>query len=128
MRRALCAVLALMPVMALAQAATPPARPSWGAIASSYPAYGYAFEHPTREAAEHEALNQCRRNARKPAGCEVRSTFDRACGAYAQGNFGEWGAAVAPGANEAAQAAAKQCDNHLPTEPCKVVVRACSPR
>lgn len=127
MRSLCCAALALLPFMAMAQAASP-ARPSWGAIASSYPAYGYAFEHPTREAAEHEALNQCRRNARKPAGCEVRTTFERACGAYAQGNFGEWGAAVAPVANDAAQAAARQCDNHLPTEPCKVVVRACSPR
>ncbi|MDQ7973405.1 MAG: DUF4189 domain-containing protein [Rhodocyclaceae bacterium] len=127
MRRLCCAALALLPLIAMAQPASP-TRPSWGAIASSYPAYGYAFEHSTREAAEHEALNQCRRNARKPAGCEVRTTFDRACGAYAQGNFGEWGAAVAPGAAEAAQAAAKQCDNHLPTEPCRVVVRACSPR
>lgn len=127
MRRLCCAGLALLPFLAMAQTAAP-VRPSWGAIASSYPAYGYAFEHATREAAEHEALNQCRRNARKPAGCEVRTTFERACAAYAQGNFGEWGAAVALNLDEAAQAAAKQCDNHLPTEPCKVVVRACSAR
>ncbi|WP_399680456.1 DUF4189 domain-containing protein [Xenophilus sp.] len=103
-------------------------QPSWGAIASAYPAWGYAYEHPTREAAEREARAQCERaGRRRGASCEVRVTFERTCGAMAQGNYGEWGVATAPTAAEAARAAARQCDNHLPTEPCRVVVRACSP-
>ncbi|MFT4193365.1 DUF4189 domain-containing protein [Ottowia sp.] len=108
--------------------AADPQPPRWGAIASSYPAWGYAYDHPTRQAAEREARAQCERSAgRRGVLCEVRVTFDRACGALAQGNYGEWGAATAPAAAEAARAAARQCDDHLPTEPCKVVVRACSP-
>ena len=108
--------------------AADPQPPRWGAIASNYPAWGYAYDHPTRQAAEREARTQCERSAaRRGVLCEVRITFAQACGALAQGNYGEWGVATAPSAAEAARGAAKQCDDHLPTEPCKVVVRACSP-
>jgi hypothetical protein len=102
--------------------------PSWGAIASLQGWYGYAFDQPSRDAAETAARAQCDRAARRPGGCAVRTYFDRACGALATGNYGEWGTAVAATASAAGKAAASQCDSHLPTEPCKVVVSVCSRR
>lgn len=102
--------------------------PSWGAIASMQGWYGYAYNHPSRGAAELAARAQCDRAARRAGTCVVRAAFDRACGALATGNYGEWGTATAPTAVAAGRAAAAQCDGHLPTEPCKVVVGVCSPR
>jgi hypothetical protein len=105
-----------------------PARgPSWGAIASMQGWYGYAFNFPSRDAAELAARARCDRAAGRPGTCVVRTYFDRSCGALARGNYGEWGTAVAATANEAGKAAAGQCETHLPTEPCKVVVSVCSP-
>ena len=58
--------------------AADPQPPRWGAIASNYPAWGYAYDHPTRQAAEREAQAQCERSARRRGVlCEVRVTFDR---------------------------------------------------
>ena len=110
-----------------AQAATD-AGPSWGAIASLDGVYGYAFNHPTRAAAERAARAQCDRSAGRTGACAVRAYFDRSCGAFATGNYGEWGTAVAPTAAAASQAATLQCNNHLPTQPCKPLVSVCSPR
>jgi len=98
----------------------------WGAIAAAQQWFGYAFDHPSRAAAEQAARAQCERVARRSGPCSVRAAFDRSCGALAQGNFGEWGAASAATEQEAARDAAHQCNQHLPTEPCKVVVRVCS--
>lgn len=89
--------------------------------------YGYSFNHPSRGAAELAARAQCDRAAGRPGTCVVRGTFDRSCGALATGNYGEWGTASAASAGAAAKAAAGQCDSHLPTQPCKVVVSVCSP-
>ncbi|MDM0111504.1 DUF4189 domain-containing protein [Variovorax sp. J22R133] len=103
-------------------------KPSWGAIASVGNAYGYSFNHPSRRAAELAASAQCDRAAGSPGACVVRAYFDRYCGALAIGNFSEWGSAIAPTAGAAAKEAAAQCNSHLPTEPCKVLVSVCSPR
>lgn len=102
--------------------------PSWGAIASLQGWYGYAFDQPSRGAAETAARAQCDRAAGRPGACAVRTYFDRSCGALATGNYGEWGTAVAPTSADAGKAAAAQCESHLPTEPCKVVVSVCSRR
>lgn len=104
------------------------AGPSWGAIASLDGAYGYAFNHPSRAAAERAARAQCDRTTGRAGACVVRAYFDRSCGAFATGNYGEWGTAIAPTAAAASKAATVQCDNHLPTQPCKAVLSICSPR
>lgn len=104
----------------------PSARSSWGAIASQSRSYGYASRYPTRAAAEAAALAQCRRGAASPASCTVRAYFDRGCGALSEGNFGEWGAATALTLDAARKSALAQCDGHLPAEPCRIVVSACS--
>ncbi|OUL99078.1 DUF4189 domain-containing protein [Variovorax sp. JS1663] len=101
-------------------------RPSWGAIATLQGWYGYAYDQPTRDAAENAARARCERAAGRAGACIVRAYFDRACGALATGNYGEWGTAIAPTAEAAGKGAAAQCESHLPTEPCKVVVRVCS--
>jgi len=106
--------------------AGPPA--SWGAIASRPGAYGYAFNHPSRDAAERAARAQCDRMPGRAGSCEVRVSFDRSCGALATGNFGEWGAASAATTGAAGKAAIAQCEGRLPTEPCKVVTSVCSGR
>ena len=98
----------------------------WGAIASLNRWYGYSFSHPTRAAAEQAALNQCNRLAGRAGKCNVRLQFDRSCGALAEGNYGEWATATAPTREAAGKTAAAECDKHLPAEPCKVVVSACS--
>jgi len=113
----------------IATAATPAA---WGAIAATQGGYGYAYSHPTRGAAEQAALQQCEQAlARSRPGsvrgsCEVRSAFDRSCGALAVGNYGEWGIGTAATEAGARQAAVQQCNAHLPTEPCRVSVGFCS--
>lgn len=109
---------------------------SWGAIASQSQVYGYSFGWGSRDAAEQAARAQCdraqARTVRAGQGasagpCEVRSYFNRSCGAFALGNHTEWGAASAAGAAAAGRAAIEQCDAHLPTEPCKAVLAVCSP-
>lgn len=103
--------------------------PSWGAIASKNGGYGYSFNHSTRGGAERAARAECERAAGRPGTpCEVRTYFDRACGALATGNYGEWGAASASTTTAAGKVAMGQCDGHLPTEPCKLAVSVCSPR
>lgn len=102
--------------------------PSWGAIASLKGWYGFSFNQPTRGAAELAARAQCDRAAGRSGTCDVRAYFDRSCGALARGNYGEWGGGTAETADAAGKAAAAQCDGHLPAEPCKVVVKVCSPR
>jgi hypothetical protein len=101
--------------------------PRWGAIASRNGWYGYAFDQGTRAGAERSARAQCEKATGQAAGCDVRAYFDHACGALATGNFGEWGAATAATAGAAVQAAMGQCNDHLPTEPCKLLVSVCSP-
>jgi hypothetical protein len=101
--------------------------PRWGAIASRYGWYGYAFDQGTRAGAERSARAQCEKATGQAGSCDVRATFDHACGALATGNFGEWGAATAATAGAAVQAAMGQCNSHLPTEPCKLLVSVCSP-
>jgi hypothetical protein len=101
--------------------------PSWGAIASMQAWVGYSFNHPTRIAAETAAQAQCDRAAGRPGTCAVRAFFDRSCGALATGTYGEWGLATASTETAAGKAAAAQCDAHLPAEPCKVIVKVCSP-
>ncbi len=118
---------ALAGVAGAAQAQSAPA-PSWGAIASVYGSYGYAFNHPTRAAAEVAARTQCDRSVGRPGACAITAYFNRSCGALATGNYGEWGAATALTAEAAGKAAVGQCDAHLPTQPCKAVVSVCSPR
>lgn len=120
----LCCALAGMSADPAFAATDPDAR--WGAIASLNRWHGYSFSHPTREAAELAALNQCNRLAGRAGKCAVRLQFDRACGALAEGNYGEWATATAATREAAGKAAAVQCDNHLPAEPCKVVVSVCS--
>ena len=118
-----CMALLAGPAPLLAQ--MPPA--AWGTISAAPPWFGYAHDHPTREAAEQAANAQCRRVARgAAAACAPRISFERGCGALALGNHGEWGAASAASADEAARSAEHQCNQHLPTEPCKAVVRVCS--
>lgn len=104
-----------------------PPPPRWGAIASVQGWWGYSFDHASRAAAEQAARAQCERAAGRPGSCVVRAAFDRACGALATGNYGEWGTATAASAAGAGKAAAAQCNGHLPTEPCKVMVSVCSP-
>ncbi|MDM0074620.1 DUF4189 domain-containing protein [Variovorax sp. J2P1-59] len=115
-----------LPVRAGAAPAEDPG-PSWGAIASKAGWYGYSYNHASRSAAERAARAQCDRAARRADTCEVRAYFDRSCGALAAGNYGEWATATASTAKAAGLAAVGQCDLHLPTEPCKVVVSVCSP-
>lgn len=123
-------LLAMLTWAAPFHAAAAPA--SWGAIASmatpSSSAYGFSFNHRSRDAAERSALAQCERTTGRPGSCAVRAYFDRACGALAAGNYGEWGTGLAATADAAGKAAASQCDSHLPTQPCKTVVRVCSPQ
>ena len=111
----------------MATAAQPPEpAPRWGAIATADGLYGYAFDHPSRVSAENAARAQCERKAGRTGACTVRTAFDRACGAMATGNFGEWGVASAPTVAAARKEATAQCNSHLPTEPCKVLVAVCS--
>lgn len=130
--RSLALVLALCAGTAAAQPAdAADANPRWGAIAAQQQLFGYAFDHPTRAAAEQAARAQCaaavaKAKGQRGAACEVRTTFNRQCAALAFGNFGEWGAGSAPTREEAARDAARQCNDHLPTEPCKVAVQVCS--
>ncbi|MET0540475.1 MAG: DUF4189 domain-containing protein [Variovorax sp.] len=127
-----CALALLVLCGGLAGIVAPPAGaasgqgPSWGAIASKDHWYGYSSNYATRAAAERSALSQCDRLARRPGTCAVRTVFDRSCSALAEGNYGEWGTAMAPTQAAANQEAASQCDAHLPAEPCKVVVSVCS--
>ena len=117
--------LAAGTAFAAADAAKP--APRWGAIATVDGLYGYSFNQSTRTGAENAARAECQRRAgRGGSGCEVRMTFDRACGAMATGNFSEWGVASAPTLDAARSNAAAQCNAHLPTEPCKVLVSVCS--
>ncbi|MDP9902501.1 DUF4189 domain-containing protein [Variovorax ginsengisoli] len=106
--------------------------PSWGAIASmaspTSSAYGFSFNQRTRDAAERAALAQCEKTTGRAGSCAVRAYFNRACGALAAGNYGEWGTGLAATADAAGKAAASQCDSHLPTQPCKTLVQVCSPR
>jgi hypothetical protein len=102
--------------------------PSWGAIAYRAGSYGYAFNHDSRGAAERAARNQCDRAAGRAGACEVLAYFDRACGALATGNYGEWATAISSTNAAAGRAAVERCDAHLPTEPCKIVVSICSAR
>jgi hypothetical protein len=110
--------------------AEPP--PAWGAIASTQGGYGYAYSQPSRAAAERAAIDQCETALAKSrpgsarGSCAVRTAFDRSCGALAVGNFGEWGIATASSESAAKQDAVKQCNSHLPTEPCRVTVGVCS--
>src|SRR4051812_38699745 len=106
--------------------AAPAATPEWGAIAARPGGYGYAFRHGTRAAAEQAARAQCEGASGRAGACEVRATFENSCGALATGNFGEWGAAIGADAKSAGQGAVAQCDRHLPTEPCKLIVSVCS--
>ena len=108
--------------------AADPAQPPqlWGAIATVDGLYGYAFDHPSRVSAENAARAQCERKAARRGACTVRTAFDRACGAMATGNFGEWGVATASTVAAARKEATAQCNSHLPTEPCKVLVAVCS--
>lgn len=108
-------------------AAAPGKPPSWGAIASMDGSYGFSFNQPSRALAEIAARAQCDRAAGRPATCAVRAYFDRSCGAYATGNYGEWATGLGPTAVAASKEAATQCDAHLPTQPCKVVFSVCSP-
>ena len=131
--RASCALILLL-AFGLTGIAVSPARaepassPSWGAIAAMSGWYGFSYNHASREEAERTARAQCDRAAGRPGTCVVRAYFDRSCGALATGNYGEWGTALAPTASDAGVAAVSECDNHLPTEPCKLVVSVCSPR
>ncbi len=117
-------------VAALAGAAALPAAAggggAWGAIASRQGAFGYSYNHRTRDDAERSALAQCGRAAGRAGACEVRAYFDRSCAALATGNFGEWGASVAPTEAAAVRSAIGTCESYLPTEPCKVAVKVCS--
>jgi hypothetical protein len=99
---------------------------SWGAIASRQGAYGFSYNQPSRGEAERAALAQCNRVADRAGQCEVRAYFDRSCAALATGNFGEWGAGVAPTEAAAIKTAVGTCESYLPTEPCKVTVKVCS--
>ncbi len=113
----------------LSAARADPARgPSWGAIAAVSSSYGYSLNQRSRAAAEQAARDQCDRVAGRTGGCNVLAFFDRACGALAIGNDGEWGTATASSAPAAGKAAEGQCESHLPTEPCKVLVSVCSAR
>ena len=98
----------------------------WGAIAARPDGHGYAFNQPSRAAAEQVARAQCERPAGATGACDVRVWFERGCGALATGNFGEWGAAVGADKAAATKAAVAQCDAHLPTEPCRAAVSVCS--
>lgn len=102
------------------------AAPRWGAIAAAQQWYGYAFDASTREVAEQLALTQCQRVAKPGVSCTVRIAFNRQCGALAFGNFGEWGAANAATRELAEQASVQRCNQHLPTEPCKVAAQVCT--
>ena len=146
-RRVVVAMILLGVVVPAASAAEPAAPgsgtatgarralPSWGAIASGTGGYGYAFNHRSQAAAEQAARAQCERPPVAgrgaapvaPSACEVRVAFDRACAALVTGNFGEWGTAVAPTKEAAGRAAIAECNSHLPTEPCKLVIGVCSP-
>lgn len=120
--------LALIGALAAMAALPAQAEPgqSWGAIASRQGAFGYSFNHRTRDDAERSALARCDRAAGRAGKCEVRAYFDRSCAALATGNFGEWGAGVAPTEAAAIKAAIGTCESYLPTEPCKVTVKVCS--
>lgn len=122
----LCCALAAF-VADPARGATPQTQ-NWGAIATKDRFYGYANSYPSRAEAEHAAMLQCDRVAGHAGACSVRTYFDRQCSALAQGNYGEWGAAIEPTPAAANKAATGQCDAHLPAEPCKVVVSICSGR
>lgn len=129
-RLALFALAAALGLAGVEAGAAPASSPSWGAIATQAPdqRYGYAFDHATREAAERAARAQCERAVGRAGSCEVRTFFDRSCGAVAKGNHGEWATATAATSAVAGREAAAQCDRFLPTEPCKVVVSVCSQR
>lgn len=128
-RIAAVAGLGLLTGAAAAQAQSPvptEAAGPWGAIAAARQNFGYAFDQPTRAAAELAALVQCEGVAGRTEPCTVRTVFERSCGVLALGNFGEWGAASAATEQQAAQEAVQQCNRHLPTEPCKVAARVCT--
>ena len=116
MRRALL-ILALIPSAALAQE-------YYGAIAYSprTGANGWAYDHPTREAAERVAMQNCRKNADD---CRGLVWFKNACGAVAAGPKGYgwgWGASEAIADGEAM----KHCTKF--STGCAVKRRVCTKR
>lgn len=116
MRRTLL-LLAFIPAAALAQE-------YYGAIAYSpaTQAHGWANDHPSRSAAEKEALLHCRKEAKD---CRVLVWFRNACGALAVGPKG-YGWAWADKQATAEIEALKNCSKH--SAGCSVNRRVCTTR
>ncbi|SOE08316.1 uncharacterized protein DUF4189 [Hoeflea halophila] len=97
---------------------------NFGAIAfsKSTGAYGYSYDHQSRQNAEAVAMNECRSRSR---GCKVAIWFKNACGSVAIGPNG-WGSAWAGSRGNAERAALSNCSKH--TRNCKVLAWTCTTR
>ena len=116
--RGILVLLLLVPAAAWAQ------QEYYGAIAYSprTGANGWAYDHPTRGAAEKVALQNCRKNADD---CRSLVWFKNACGSVARGAKGYgwgWGATQSLADGEAMKA----CAQH--TEGCNVIRQVCTRR
>jgi hypothetical protein len=108
-------ILGLLPALALAQ-------DYYGAIAYSpgKKAHGWAYNHPTRKAAESAALGNCRKFA---PDCKTLVWFKNACAALATGPGG-YGSAWGSTQTAADGEALKLCGQH--SKGCSVTRRVCT--
>ncbi len=87
------------------------ARDYYGAIAVSPStlALGWAYNFRSRGGAEADALSRCAQNA---GDCQIGTWFRNACGAFASGDGGGWGAAWGPTSRSAIRNALNECAQH----------------
>ena len=116
--RCLLLILALVPAAAFAQP-----QEYYGAIAYTVTgkAYGWASDHPTREAAEKAALAHCRKFAED---CRVAVWFRNACAALAIGPKGDYGSAWGETQEATDKEALKLCAKY--SKGCVVRHRVCT--
>jgi len=116
--RGILVLMLLVPAAAWAQ------QEYYGAIAYSprTGANGWAYDHPTRAAAEKVALQNCRKNADD---CRGIVWFKNACGSLARGPKG-YGSAWGSSQQLADVEAMKLCSQHSPG--CNVIRQVCTRR
>ena len=99
---------------------------NWGAIAiGPNGAYGWAYDFPSRQAAENAALSEC------GGRCQRKLSFADTCGAYAtatdaSGNIRAYGWATRQSKEEAQMVAMQECSKY--GQGCRVHVWACTTR
>jgi hypothetical protein len=125
--RARCFTLPLSAIAAaLAWALAAPPSHADGALAvGNCGAFGYSLNYDYESTARRRALRECSRH--KGRNCNVVTTFDGICMAFAvdnSGRCGAWGWATRPTRAEAEDVAVKECQE-AGGESCRVQAQAC---